>query len=172
MTSAKQLPLFDAVEIPITKGYTALVDPIDADLMQFKWFVHERDRLNYARRNFGKRPNRKIRYMHQVILERSVGRMLNPTELVDHINGNGLDNRRSNLRIATSLENSQNRKMRIDNSTGFKGVCYRQKENKYYAHIRINGKVKHLGSFFKAEDAHQAYCIAARKYFGEFARTE
>ncbi|MFA6118161.1 MAG: HNH endonuclease [Sphingomonas sp.] len=89
---------------------------------------------------------------------------------IDHINGNGLDNRRSNLRGATQRQNLQNAGRRVDNTSGFKGVYYSQASKKWAAQIRYEGKQKYLGLFHDARDAAKAYNAAALKYFGAFAR--
>lgn len=90
--------------------------------------------------------------------------------ICDHINNNGMDNRRCNLRIVTTQQNSWNsRKLRLGSSR-FKGVCRDAKSGKYRAHIRVNGKKKHLGSFTSEVDAAEAYNRAAVSSFGEFAK--
>ena len=96
-----------------------------------------------------------------------------PTDEIDHIDGNGLNNAFSNLREATSSQNSANMKLRSDNTSGYKRAsCWPSKKNpkKFQAHISVNGKQKHLGLFETAEEAHLAYSAAARQHFGEFAR--
>ncbi len=97
-----------------------------------------------------------------------------PGQIVDHINGDVLDNRRSNLRLCTKLQNNRNVGLRADSSTGFKGVARRSDVRSgsgvYKAHIRVNGKKLHLGSFAVPEDAAAAYDAAARQAFGDFAR--
>jgi len=95
-----------------------------------------------------------------------------PRAFLDHINGNGLDNRISNLREATSAQNNRNTPRRCDNTSGYKGVCYHISNKRYTAGIRINGVGKHLGSFATAKEAHAAYCTAAKENFGEFARVK
>lgn len=89
---------------------------------------------------------------------------------VDHINGNPLDNRRSNLRVATHAQNMANRKSHKNNTSGFRGV-YRAK-NRYRAEIKHQGKKIRLGSFATAEEAGAAYSCAAKELFGEFFRSE
>lgn len=88
---------------------------------------------------------------------------------VDHINGNHLDNRRCNLRIVTVSENSHNARIRVDNSSGFKGVSYNKRKEKFRSYININRKQIHIGYFDNPEDAARAYDTAARFLFGEFA---
>jgi hypothetical protein len=89
---------------------------------------------------------------------------------VDHINTNKLDNRRENLRVCTRQQNNCNTNKRSDNKSGFKGVCFEKRRQKFVARIRIDGKLKHLGYFATAAAAHEEYKIAAVKYHGEFAR--
>lgn len=83
---------------------------------------------------------------------------------IDHINGNGLDNRLCNLREVTQQQNVQNiRKPPKHNTSGFMGVSYYKAGNKYSAHINLNGKKKHLGYFSEPQIAHQAYLTAKRE---------
>jgi hypothetical protein len=89
--------------------------------------------------------------------------------LVDHRNGNGLDNTRANLRPCSRSGNMQNMKTHKDNKSGYKGV--RRDRGKWLATIRVNGKVVFLGRFDLVTDAARAYDTAATKHFGEFART-
>lgn len=89
---------------------------------------------------------------------------------VDHINGNIFDNQFSNLRSATHAQNQMNKGLSTRNNSGFKGVSYNLKHQKYYATIRINKKSLYLGYFTKPEDAAIIYDRAARRYFKEFAR--
>ena len=87
---------------------------------------------------------------------------------VDHIDGNKLNNRRSNLRICTNQENCMNRKKCNNNLAGYKGVHFRKDLNKFHAQIAFNGKKIYLGIFKTAEEAHQKYCEEGRKLFGEY----
>ena len=89
----------------------------------------------------------------------------------DHIDHNGLDNQRENLRICTVAENQRNRKADSDNASGFKGVCFSRKRHKWYAQITVDRKNMHLGSFDSPEEAARFYDLAALAYHGEFART-
>lgn len=90
--------------------------------------------------------------------------------IVDHKDGNKSNNALTNLRSATKSQNVRNQKRRSDNTSGFKGVSFSNARKKWWAYIYIDGKTKHLGYFKTAEDAHAAYCEAAEKFFGEFAR--
>lgn len=95
-----------------------------------------------------------------------------PPNEIDHINGNRADNRLENLRLATRSENMRNRVKSPKNSTGFKGVRFHKLSRKYAARITVHRKEIHLGLFEAPEDAFAAYCAAAKKYHGDFARTD
>lgn len=93
-----------------------------------------------------------------------------PDGQIDHINGDKIDNRASNLRLATSNQNIFNRSMYRDNASGFKGVHLDKSTGLWRSQITAYGKKKQLGSFSTPEAAHEAYCRAADKIHGEFAR--
>lgn len=93
-----------------------------------------------------------------------------PKHQIDHINVNNSDNRYENLREATQQQNQANRGLQRNNSTGYKGVSFNKRQNKFFARIKINNKLIHLGSYENAEEAHQAYAVAANDRFGDFAR--
>jgi hypothetical protein len=93
-----------------------------------------------------------------------------PDGQLDHINGDKTDNRICNLRLATPAENISNRGLQYNNSSGYKGVT-RLKSGRWSANIRNDGCRNHLGTFDTAEQAHAAYCEAARDLHGEFANT-
>ncbi len=92
-----------------------------------------------------------------------------PVEHLDHINGNVQDNRLSNLRQATNAQNRYNTKLNIRNKIGLKGVSFAKDRNKWAAHISANGRSRTLGYFATPEEAHAAYCKAAKELHGEFA---
>lgn len=96
-----------------------------------------------------------------------------PNGLIDHINGDGLDNRIANLRLSTPAQNQANARKRVDNSAGLKGVSYRPgRPLPYIARIRSGGGQVWLGSYETPEAAHAAYVEAAHRVYGEFARSE
>jgi hypothetical protein len=88
---------------------------------------------------------------------------------VDHINGDGLDNQRHNIRKCTQSENSRNRRLSVNNKSGFKGVTWVPKRKKYEVNIGVKGKRKFLGYFSSAEEGARVYDNAAKKYHGKFA---
>jgi hypothetical protein len=93
-----------------------------------------------------------------------------PEEMVDHINGDGLNNTIANLRLANRSENMRNTGVRRDNIVGRKGVTWHRRLKKWRADITINGKQIYLGSFNTTDLAHAAYCSAAARLHGDFAR--
>ena len=161
-----QLPLaIDGltVEIPLTQGYVALVDAIDADLAGFPWCVDATSPgLVYAVRF------RNIR-MHRVILARALGRALDSAEHVDHINGNTLLNARSNLRVATVGENRRNKRVYKNNTSGVRGVVWNKPNKAWSVQLNANGVRYYLGLYKNLDDAIVARLAAEREYFGEFA---
>ena len=164
------------VEIPLSKKgkkyagmYAATVSDEDADLAELNWNVFAKPKNPvYARR----RANKKIYSIHRVILERVLGRPLEKGDEVDHINGNGLDNRRENLRLATSQQNHRNRKTPKNNTSGVTGVYYYPKINRWKAGISINKKMRWFGTYVNKDDAIRARKQAEIEIFGEFAYKE
>ncbi len=114
------------------------------------------------------RINRRLYMAHRLAWRYVTGEW--PIGHVDHINGNRTDNRFANLRIATNSENARNSRRRTNNACGYKGVHFKKRLSKFVAQITVNRRVYHLGVFKTAEEAHTAYCKAAKENFGEFAR--
>jgi len=102
--------------------------------------------------------------MHRLIMNAQ------PGEQVDHINHNTLDNRKPELRLCTKSQNQHNVGKRQDNTSGFKGVTWHKRDQKWQARIMKSGKDKHLGNFDTPELAYEAYCRAAAELHGQFAR--
>jgi hypothetical protein len=106
-----------------------------------------------------------MNYMHRIIAASD------EKPVVDHINGNQLDNRRSNLRPANYDENQHNQGVRTNNKSGYKGVSKRKGSRKWQAFMSLAGKSVHLGSFNTPEEAHLAYCKAVQSRRDSLART-
>lgn len=153
-----------SVEIPLTRGYVALVDDEDAArvLAAGAWYaeVGPRSRTVYAATKTSRRPRRTI-HMHQVVTG---------WPYVDHVNGDGLDNRRANLRPATQTQNNGNAPRYRNNTSGYKGVYFVARRGNWAAQIAVSGRRFHLGTFADPVQAAKAYDDAAVRYFGEFAR--
>jgi hypothetical protein len=160
-------PIPPVIQIPLTRGQIAIIDSVDADLALHKWFAASDCKTYYAKR--AKRINGKqiAERLHRVVLERMLNRPLEKGEIVDHINRNGLDNRRDNLRLASRADNTRNVSVRTDSTSQYKGV--RRNWKKWKACIKYNGQDIYLGSFADILDAARAYNEAAIKYYGEFA---
>jgi len=160
------------IEIALTHGCQTIVDDLDADLLQLSWHAHVQEcgRV-YAERVLYVPKGRSV-IMHRTILERILGRPLLKNELVDHRNGDSLDNRRSNLRLATHAQNSQNKKRERRNTSGYKGVTWNKKSKRWQSSIKSGGKSIYLGLFVDPLEAHNAYREKAIELFGEFARFE
>lgn len=148
-------------QIPLTQGKVALVDDdVYEYLNQWKWRVQIHGNVWYAFRVEGK-----AIFMHRVITNAPKGAE------VDHKDGDGLNNQRSNLRLCSRAENGANRRTNKNSTSGYKGVAFVKLTGRYRAVIRVNYKQINLGSYSNPDDAARAYDTAARKYFGEFAST-
>lgn len=149
-------------EIQLTNGFVAMVDDADFDwLNQWKWYAHKAGKSIYAERTEYKQ-QKQIRMHVQIMNPENEMR-------VDHKDLNGLNNQRNNLRICTHAENRRNLTKPKNNTTGFKGVS--PIRGKFQATIKVNYQQIYLGVYVDPIDAALAYDKAAKKYFGEFART-
>lgn len=164
------------VVIPLTKGQFTIVDDEDADLAQFNWYAeykrkwtNEHNQFRAARSTAMVNGRHSNEYMHRIILSRKLGRPLLREEMVDHIHGRTLDNRRSELRLATCAQNQANRGLQRNSTSGYKGVSFHKASGKWHSRISVNGKCISLGYHPTAEAASDAYCKAAKEHLGEFA---
>ena len=153
--------------VPLTQGCEAVIDAADAPRVSgFNWHVAKNGSRHYARRKQYSTEGSCTFLMHRVLLD------AHPEMLVDHINGNGLDNRRSNLRLASPAQNRQNMGLPAHNTSGLKGASWCKRTKKWQAIISVSGKQHYLGRFATVEAAHAAYCDASAKFHGTFGRTE
>jgi hypothetical protein len=149
-------------EIKISQGRFAQVDAADYEyLSKYKWHYEK----GYVSRNVPAEKGQVQIYMHTQVM----GGKRSGLE-IDHVNGDGLDNRRQNLRYCTHSENMKNRKMARNNTSGYKGVSYAKTSGKWMAYICVNSKLQNLGYYDTAEKAAEVYDEAARKNYGDFAR--
>ena len=153
--------------IGLSQEKVALVDDDMWDwLNQWKWCANKHKQTFYAQRNEYSKGKCRIIYMHREILNVKKG------DLTDHINRNGLDNRKCNLRLCTNSQNSQNRRPYKGKSSIYKGVYYDKQKQKWAAQIcRKRIGCLYLGAYFIEIEAAKAYDAKALELFGEFAYT-
>ena len=159
----------EIIAIPLTHGLVALIDAEDYKLVsKHKWHAKicaTRPGLIYAATNETQNGKQRTIRLHRLLLN-----IIDPKIFVDHINHNGLDNRKENLRICTNTQNCRNAKKRLANGASkFKGVSWSKRCNKFHAAIQINKQYKHIGYFTSELEAAKAYDKVAKTYFGEFA---
>lgn len=152
-------------EIPLSQGYVAIVDEADyARVSPHKWSASVMGNQVYAVRGTSKKfPPRRTILLHRFLLDAPVG------VLVDHRDGNGLNCQRSNLRLCSKSENMRNRKHPKQNTSGYKGVCWDKRRQKWMARIVVDQRGKHIGRYDSLIEAARAYDEAANKFHGEFA---
>lgn len=154
-------------EIPLTQGFVAIIDDEDFEAVsRHRWVLVALGRNQthvYAVRAVGHgRKGRRNQMLHQFLLGKQEGMV------IDHINGNGLDCRRANLRACTQGQNCANKRRKEGCSSIYKGVS--RERNRFCARITGDGHQRRLGQFETEVEAAVAYDTAARKHFGEFAR--
>lgn len=144
--------------------YEVLIDKEDCEeFKKYKWFINKPKNKNtaYVLRSIVKNNKKTTISLHS---------QLTGYKMADHINGNGLDCRRSNMREAIGSQNNMNTKIYRNNTSGYKGVTLVKDRKKWRARIQINNKYKSIGEYYNKDQAAIAYNIAALNYFGEFAK--
>ncbi len=160
---------YGIVYLKLTNGKVVLFDEVDRDLVIKNWqptgrYVSKKDN------------DRKHIYMHRIILERMLGRPLKDNEIADHINSDGFDNRRENIRALTQDENSTNAMKPARSNTKkkstsrYKGVSFDKGLGRWRARITCGGITHHIGYFGDETDAAKAYDKAAIAFFGDYAK--
>lgn len=150
-------------KIKLTQGKFALVDDGDyAELSQYKWHIKNNRGTLYVQRTKSRLLGKGSVLMHRQIMSAPKGQQ------VDHINHNGLDNRRDNLRICSNAENQHNR-LSFGGTSKYKGIYWEKRRGKWRAEIKTGESRKYLGSFLSEIDAAKEYDKAAIELYGEFA---
>ena len=154
-------------EIPLTQGKIALVDDEDYERVNsHKWYAGRDGRTFYAHRNTPIKDGKQITcIMHRFILGLGKG----DGKYVDHIDHDGLNNQKSNIRIVTHSQNHMNRISLKNTSSKYKGVCWNKRAKCWHSQIRINSKFIYLGIFEDEKEAAKAYNRKAIELFGEYA---
>lgn len=147
--------IYDKNEMKIDE---VIIDVEDLDIIkQSSWSLTKGRHTNYCKSNL-------LGLLHRIILGVS-----DSSVIVDHINHNGLDNRKCNLRICTNQENICNCEIPKNNKSGCKGVYWAKDKQKWAVQVTINNKTKYIGRYDKLEDAIKARQEASEKYYGEYA---
>ncbi len=150
--------------ITLTKGYVAIIDAADVPLIDaWNWHALIGENTVYGRRTTVCMPRTNM-LLHRALMSPSPGLE------VDHRSGDGLDCRRSNMRLATHAQNGCNQRLSNANSSGYKGVCWAERSGKWRARIIVGGKEIYLGLFDTTEAAHAAYTAASARLHGKFGR--
>lgn len=153
----------DTAYVPLTKGLRAMIDHEDAHLVcSMRWSVtsHGYARAAYTRQD----GTTETIFMHRILVGAAVG------QYVDHIDGDKLNNRKTNLRLCQQYQNMANRGAPRNSSTGYKGVSLCRETGRYRAILNFRGKVYRLGRFQTAIEAAHAYDAMASRLLGQFAR--
>lgn len=153
--------------IRLTRNKFALVDDQDFNwLNEFNWYAHKGKSpgLWYVSRGVNK-PKRTTISMHRLILDVPQG------VDIDHIDRNGLNNQRNNLRVATKIQNAGNQRKIVGASSRYKGVTWHKRDNRWQAQLQTKKRMLFLGTFTIEQEAALAYDEAAMKYFGAYAYT-
>lgn len=155
----------DVAYVPLTKGYEAVIDAADVRLVEGRnWCASVMGRSIYAHNTLYTRVKPQKFIMHRVIIGAT------SSQIVDHIDGNGLNNMRSNLRTATHAENLRNQRTSTRNTSGIKGVIWDKQRGKWKAQITLSGKKHYLGLFENMDDAAQAYARGSASLHQAFGR--
>lgn len=148
------------LQIPLTQGEKAIIDDSDIGLVKkFKWRLVVCRGKKYARTSRGRRGQVREIYMHRLLMQ------ARPGQVVDHLNKNGLDNRRANLQLTTQSVNLHRKRSARGSLKGTWKIKGRKLKKPWTAQIRVNGKTKHLGYFETARLAKSAYIEASKKYY-------
>lgn len=154
-------------QIPLTQGKFAIVDDDDYERLTVmgKWCTNKKKHTFYAQKAVVINGKTTIVMIHRVILG-----IYDKDFVVDHVDGNGLNNTKANLRICTHSQNLMNKKTPDSNTSGYKGVSWNCQKNMWQVYIYKSKVKKYVGMYNDILDAAKAYNDAALKYYGEFAK--
>lgn len=151
--------------IPLTQGYTATIDAADVPLVEgYDWNAFISKHTTYVRRRTTIEGRMRNIWLHRVIAQTPDGLD------TDHVDCDGLNNTRANLRIATISQNNRNQRLRECNTSGYKGVSWYKRGQQWRVQIAVNNRKKHIGYFSNIEDAAAAYKRSNVELHGEFGR--
>ncbi len=151
-------------QIPLTQGKFALVDDEDFERVnQYKWYANKSHCVWYARRGKWIKGELKIFHMHRFLTDF-------PGSGIDHIDGNGLNNQKVNLRLATFIQNRANADGHRNGSSQYKGVSWHKRAGKWCAQIAFKGRHLYIGTFKDEINAAKAYDKKAIQFHGKYAR--
>ena len=150
-----------AVVVPLMGKYSgeAYIDPEDSWVLQYRWCMARRHRVDYAVAQI----DRQQHFLHVLLMKPPKG------QEVDHVDSDGLNCRRSNMRVVSHWQNMLHKRRAINKSSRYKGVYWYKDRSCWVAHITTDGKMRFLGYFWDEEDAAIAYDNAALTAFGEYA---
>lgn len=154
----------DDAFVPLTRGLVAVIDVDDVPLVSGRlWHAHVCRGGTYARTW--------VRDAEGELVGLLLHKAITGYQMTDHIDGDGLNNRRANLRKTSRAENNQNSRMQKNNKSGFKGVS-QARSGRWRARIAVECRQITLGTFDSPQEAHRAYCSASKKLHGEFGRSQ
>jgi hypothetical protein len=157
-----------SARIPLSRGYVAMVDAADFSLLSTSdWCAHCTKHSIYPVRKVQTSRGKRLLFMSRYLL----GLDFDDPRIANHRDGNSLNNRRENLRIATKHENTWTIRRRPPSKSGFIGVIWNKWKKRWQARIRRDGKLRHIGWFPTKEAAAEAYDQAAIAQRGDFAIT-
>lgn len=152
------------MEIKLFSGEMVKIDEEDYEIIKnYKWRLNKTKKYKYAVAYKLKSKNKTV-VMHRLIMKAT------KRQMIDHINGDGLDNRKLNLRFCNKSLNAANSCLHRDNKSGYKGVHWSNRDKKWYSQITLNYKQRLIGLYDNKDDAACAYDKVAQELFGKFAR--
>lgn len=152
--------------ITLTQGYVAIIDAADVPIIEgYSWSARIARNTVYGQRADWSTGSQRLILLHREIMQAPEGMV------VDHISGDGPDNRRANMRITSVACNARNQRLRSNSTSGLKGVSWRGDTKKWRAFIVVDGKQYTLGCFGTKDEASAAYAKASHRMHGEFGRT-